>query len=246
MGKNTERTINIFTTLILTFLVTQNLIAVTNYVSKTGAHVSPFISWANAATNIQDAVDAASAGNIVLVNDGTYYPGSQITVTKDITVKSVNGAENTIVNGSDSHRCFYLNDANPTINGFTITKGKTGYAGGVWCDHGGTIQNSILWNNNGLEISGTPSVNIYNCIENWTNIVDGIITNNPQFVDISSGNYHLKPNSPCINSGTNMAWMIGAKDLDGNPRIIDVLSKKSSLKNLANLKRRFQSTIYVD
>ncbi len=66
MGKNTERTINIFTTLISILFVTQNLFAVTNYVSKTGAHVSPFISWANAATNIQVAVDVAGAGDMVL------------------------------------------------------------------------------------------------------------------------------------------------------------------------------------
>ena len=301
-------------------LISQNIFAGTNYVSKTGGHVSPFTSWANAATNIQAAVDAASAGDTVLVNDGTYYPNSQISVTIDITVKSINGAEKTIVNGNQSHRCFYINSGD-IIEGFTITDGKAGYAGGVWCDNGGTIQNciivgnsssiegaggvycesggivlnctisgnssvdhgggvccahggtvrnctiignsanygggvschsggmvqnctisgnsissegaagvhflysggiiqnSILWNDNGLEISGTPSANTYNCIENWTNIVDGIITNNPQFVDIASGNYHLKTNSPCINSGTNMAWMVGAKDLDGNPRI---------------------------
>ena len=36
-------------------------------------------------------------------------------------------------------------------------------------------------------------------------------------VNKKKGNYHLKPTSPCINAGTNMAWMIGETDLDGNP-----------------------------
>ena len=58
----------------LIFFASQKIFAVTNYVSKTGGHVSPFTSWINAATNIQDAVDVASDGDLVLVNDGTYYP----------------------------------------------------------------------------------------------------------------------------------------------------------------------------
>lgn len=48
---------------------------------------------------------------------------------------------------------------------------------------------------------------------------DGNITNDPQFVDASLQDYHLLPSSPCINAGTNQAWMIGAVDLDGQPRI---------------------------
>ena len=47
----------------------------------------------------------------------------------------------------------------------------------------------------------------------------GNIFSNPQFVNVTSGNYNLDTNSPCLNVGTNMLWMIGAKDLSGNPRI---------------------------
>jgi len=38
-------------------------------------------------------------------------------------------------------------------------------------------------------------------------------------VNRSAGNLRLLANSPCINAGTNQAWMVGAFDLDGNPRI---------------------------
>ena len=134
--------------LLLIFFVSQKISASTNYVSKSGGNIPPFDSWENAATNIQDAVDAASAGNLVLVNDGTYYPGSQIDVTKDITVKSLNGAEKTIVDGENTSRCFYIN-AGDTIDGFTITNGYSTEGGGIHCRQGGTVLNCTVSGNSG-------------------------------------------------------------------------------------------------
>jgi len=146
--------------LILIFLASQNLLAATNYVSKTGGHISPFDSWANAATNIQAAVNAAFSGNIVLVNEGTYYPANQINITKNITLKSVNGMIKTIIDGGfpgKSNRCFYI-DNGDKIDGFTI---KHGYAhgsggnmysdsgGGVYLRSGGIVQNCKICENTG-------------------------------------------------------------------------------------------------
>ena len=122
-----------------------------HYVSKTGSHVSPFSSWGNAATNIQPAVDVAVAGEIVLVNDGTYYPGSQISVAKAITVESVNGAGVTIVNGSGAHRCFRLTSNGLVLDGFTITNGYVRYTieqgAGVYSQNDGLVKNCIIAGN---------------------------------------------------------------------------------------------------
>ena len=49
---------------------------------------------------------------------------------------------------------------------------------------------------------------------------EGNISNNPNFEVTSEGKYYLAFNSLCIDAGTNMGWMTGAKDLAGNPRII--------------------------
>ena len=51
----------------------------------------------------------------------------------------------------------------------------------------------------------------------------GNISNDPLFVDSSAGDYHLSRLSPCINAGVDRAWMIGAVDLDGEPRLISTV-----------------------
>jgi hypothetical protein len=47
----------------------------------------------------------------------------------------------------------------------------------------------------------------------------GNITQDPQFVDMVNGNFHLASISPCIDAGVVQPWMAGAQDLDGNPRV---------------------------
>ena len=48
--------------------------ALTHYVSAEGSHTSPFTNWITAATNLQEAVDAAGNGGVVLVTNGLYAP----------------------------------------------------------------------------------------------------------------------------------------------------------------------------
>ena len=62
--------------------------------------VAPYSTWATAATNIQDAITASAAGDIVLVTNGLYAAGgksmdgvitNRVSVDKAIIVQSVNG-----------------------------------------------------------------------------------------------------------------------------------------------------------
>ena len=110
----------------------------------------PFTNWPTAATNIQDAVDAATNGDTVLVMDGVYQTGgrvvygshtNRVVINKAVTVQSVNGPAVTVIQGfqdplnpnsyinpqlyySNNVRCVYMTN-NAVLNGFTITNGAT-------------------------------------------------------------------------------------------------------------------------
>ena len=83
---------------------------------------------------IQWAVDNASAGDTIIVRDGIYY--ESITVSKQLTIKSENGFENCIINGSWWLDVFTLEADGIRIEGFTITGGRRG-----------TNNNTIINNN---------------------------------------------------------------------------------------------------
>lgn len=84
------------------------------------------------------------------------------------------------------------------------------------------VANSIVFNNIGTAIMTTGGTIISsNSCATTTNgfIGTGNITNNPQFVNYAGGNYQLAKTSPCINNGTNQAWMSGAMDIAGTNRL---------------------------
>ena len=59
----------------------------------------------------------------------------------------------------------------------------------------------------------------YCCTTAIARMVPGNITNEPAFVNLAGGDFHLQSNSPCINAGNN-AYVTVTTDLDGNPRIV--------------------------
>ena len=166
-----------------------SLSAATNYVWQTNPRpASPYSTWATAAHTIQDAVDAASAGDMVLVTNGIYSSGgravgtdllaNRVAVDKPITLQSVNGPTNTIIqgyqlpgttNGDGAIRCVYLTDG-AVLSGFTLTNGATRgldgeireqCGGGLWCDSfGPRATNCILAGNSACCQGGGVSAGV--------------------------------------------------------------------------------------
>ena len=86
----------------------------------------------------------------------------------------------------------------------------------------GEIRNCIIWKNSpsgvGQQIynSSNPS---YCCIQDWPTTDTGNITDDPQLVNPSGGDFHLKANSPCIDAGGYVESV--SEDFEGEPRPVD-------------------------
>lgn len=101
-----------------------------------------------------------------------------------------------------------------TLNNCTVS-GNTAYQGGGV--NNVTAQNCILSGNSATTNANWLSSTCVCCCTAPLPTGAGNFTSDPMFV--GAGDFHLQVGSPCIDHGTNQAWMTGALDLDGHSRI---------------------------
>lgn len=147
---------------------------------------------------IQEGIDAASDGDIVLVADGTYKGTGNKNLDfggKAITVTSENGAENCIIDCESEGRgfCFYKRESSDSIlDGFTIKNGWSDKGGGISCTNSSpTIRNNIIIANFALDGGGIYCGNGSNAI-----ISSNIISSNT--ADYWGGGISTPFSSPII------------------------------------------------
>jgi len=144
--------------------------------------LAPYTSWATAATNIQDAVDAATVpGALVLVSNGVYATGgralsdtetNRVAVDKPLTLRSVNGPQFTILQGfhvpgttsfDSAIRCVYLTNG-ASLSGFTLTNGGAWIGGGVSCEsEAAVVSNCVVAGNSAYYGGGVYNGTLNNC-----------------------------------------------------------------------------------
>ena len=156
--------------LLLLLATTSSALATVRYVNLNNPNPAPpYTNWATAATDIQSAVDAAVAGDAILVTNGVYARGSRVNpsgvtnrvaVTKPLVLSSVNGPDVTVIDGGSKVRCVYLAN-NAVLVGFTLTNGWTGWGGGTY---GGTLNNCTLTGNSSYGGGGAYGCTLNKCV----------------------------------------------------------------------------------
>ena len=105
---------------------------------------------------IQSGIDAAEDGDTVLVSDGIYTGEGNVNISfsgKEITVKSRNGAEATIIDCEETPNtrgfAFESKESRASVlGGFTIKNGVHDLGGGIYCHTASpTIQNCVITQN---------------------------------------------------------------------------------------------------
>jgi parallel beta-helix repeat protein len=123
---------------------------------------------------IQGAVDSASAGDTIIVRDGTYY--ENVKVNKRLTIRSENGSAHTIVvAGKANDHVFEVTADSVSIKGLTVkdATGKNKMGMYISANHCNITDNTALNNPYGFFLSDSTKNTLINNIAS-DNLGDGI------------------------------------------------------------------------
>jgi PKD repeat protein len=201
------------------------LVPPTMRVAKTSeASAFPYDTWRNAATNAQDAINAAIDGVTILVSNGTYSITKQIKIEKGVTLRSLTGnPEDVILDNDNSSRILYLNHAQALAAGFVFRGGTdTGLGRSIYIDTvGGTVSNFVV---RGCALSGTlnsggKAVPVY-AVGSYATVTHGVVTGTVFNVYSGSGSSGIIVPTICVQSGARLSNSLIADNVDTNRRSV--------------------------
>ena len=205
-------------------------------------------------SSIQEAINAASQGDIIYVYNGTYY--ENVVINKSVSLVGENRV-NTIVDGMHNGDVVLISADNVVVSRFTIinSKNQGGYAGiNSYNVKNCTIkENNILSNWRGIWfynctniiIHGNSILNTTESLAIWVHysnsavISSNIVTNNPAGVYL----YYSDNSVVCRNSITdNNYYGLTLQDSKGNLIIENIIANSSEWNGVA-LWDSYQNTI---
>ena len=199
--------------------------------SNNGSQDYPFAS-------IQYAINIANENDSVFVTPGTYFENLNFN-GKTVRVRSIDGPESTIIDGSQNGSVVTFNSGeslNTFISGFSIVNGNSDFGGGVACfESSPTIENCIIRNNSAGGGGGISCKNNSSPV-----ITSSLIENNEAtFNDIGGGgggincDINSSPNVTNVIIKSNTAeWGGGGINISDNSS--PVISDVSIIENAAS------------
>jgi hypothetical protein len=158
---------------------------------------------------ISGAISAPTIiNNVIAANGGRH--GGGITVV-DSRLGAALIVNNTIV-ANNGAGIFWANTW-PTNDNNLVVFNVHGFERGAAGTSDAVIRNNDVYDN---AVLGTPRD--YVSTEDRTG-ADGNLSCDPRFANAAIGNYHLQPDSPCINAGSSVLIQLGLSDIDRQPRI---------------------------
>ncbi len=107
-----------------------------------------------------------------------------------------------------------FDEATEVVNNIIVAKpGQTA----LFCEGFGDLSGPIIRFNNVFSPQGMA----YGGFCPDMTGINGNISADPLFVDPANGDYHLQPDSPSVDAGTNEVAGLPTTDFDGDPRILD-------------------------
>jgi len=126
--------------------------------------------------------------------------------------------------GSTLYNCVLTGDSRwgasgCTLYNCTLTGNGSDYGGGAY---GCSLYNCIVYSNTAGDIANYDASCTLNycCTAPLPSNGVGNITNEPAFMNLAAGDLRLRPDSPCIDAGTNLTGLIST-DFVGLPRPMD-------------------------
>ncbi len=175
-----------------------------------GSVLNCCIVSSNVAANGTGGAAIASTLNYCIVSSNVSFAGAVYESTANNCLFTANGT----TNGIHPSQIGAANSS--TLNNCTIAGNVS--AAGFGAVYNCTLANSIIDDNNGLDCYHCILTNCCAGSLYWYCFTVNTFSVPPGFVNLAAGDFHLQPNSPCINGGSNL-YVVGTDDLDGNPRI---------------------------